>query len=168
MPTSESSTQLSPPDQALAGIIESCQPKSLVALGERGQQLARLWCRQHTDCELNCLNEADFKGGLELPKTPDLALVTETLENLNRAQGQVLLGQLRNYGASQIAVLVSDKAEWTLTDFIGLGFRRQAQLSDAEIPLTLYTYNLSSYNHKRDWNNPRFWANPEMWGKARW
>ncbi|WP_286903409.1 DUF6231 family protein, partial [Marinimicrobium sp.] len=32
----------------------------------------------------------------------------------------------------------------------------------------LYTYNISNYNHKRDWNNPRFWANPEMWGKAWW
>lgn len=159
---------MSPANRALAGIIESCQPKSVVALGERGQQLARLWQQEHKDCTLSCLETADLKGGLSLPQPPELALVTDTLENLNRAQGRVLLGQLRNYGASQIAVLIPTKAEWTLTDFIGLGFRRQAQLSDADASLTLYTYNLASYNHKRDWNNPRFWANPEMWGKARW
>lgn len=168
MPNSDSRTQLSPPDQALAGIIESCQAKSVVALGGRGQRLAQLWCRKHEACALSCLDSADLKNGLNLPQTPELALVTDTLEHLSRPQGQILLGQLRNYGASQIAVLVSDKSDWTLTDFIGLGFRRQARLSEADTSLTLYTYNLASYNHKRDWNNPRFWANPEMWGKARW
>ncbi len=168
MQTPASSTELSLPDRALAGIIESCQPKSVAARGERGQRLARLWCQEHKDCELSCLATADLKDGLNLPQTPELALVTNTLEHLSRAQGQILLGQLRNYGARQIAVMVADKAEWNLTDFIGLGFRRQAQLSNGDANLTLYTYNLASYNHKRDWNNPRFWANPEMWGKARW
>lgn len=100
-------------------------------------------------------------------RVPDLALVTETLERLPRETGALLLGQLRNYGTREIAVLVHASAPWTFTDFLGLGFRRQARLpSDPD--LTLYSYNLDSYNHTRTWNNPEHWANPHMWGKAWW
>ena len=64
--------------------------------------------------------------------------------------------------------MVKDCPGWSFTDFIGLGFRRQAELGYEDSPLTLYTYNIDSYNHKRAWNNPDNWANPEMWDKAWW
>jgi len=65
-------------------------------------------------------------------------------------------------------VVVEPGQGWEFRDFIGLGFRRQAVLDDKGTALTLFTYNIDNYNHKRAWNNPRNWANPEMWGKARW
>jgi hypothetical protein len=80
----------------------------------------------------------------------------------------MLLGQLRNYGTHQIAVVVDPEQGWDFKDFIGLGFRRQAELDDDGRTRTLYTYNIDNYNHKRAWNNPDNWANPEMWGKAWW
>ncbi|HEY7886326.1 MAG TPA: DUF6231 family protein [Cellvibrionaceae bacterium] len=156
------------PEQALAVIIDHCQPKALTALGARGQALARRWCEQQKSCELICLNASALKNGLSLPRVQDLALVTDSLESLSQSEGQAVLGQLRNYGTRQIAVLVADNSGWTLKDFIGLGFRRQAQFGAASKKLSLYTYNIDNYNHRRDWNNPRFWANPEMWGKAWW
>ena len=30
------------------------------------------------------------------------------------------------------------------------------------------SYNLKTYNIKRDWNNPKGWANPEYFNKYRW
>lgn len=156
------------PVQALAGVMESSQPQALVAFGDKAQQLARSWAQAYGETRLICLDASDAQQGLDLPEVQDLALVTDCLEHLSHSQGQTLLGQLRNYGTRQIAVLVRDTDNWSLTDFIGMGFRRQARLEDDEGHLTLYTYNIDNYNHKRDWNNPRFWANPEMWGKAWW
>lgn len=154
--------------QAIAALIDACQPDSIVTVGDQTQVIAKRWREVHTDCQLTCLHAADTESGLTLPRTQDLALVTDSLEDMSRPAGQTLVGQLRNYGTRQIGVLVGDASGWTLTDFIGLGFRRQARFEEAENALTLYTYNISNYNHKRDWNNPRFWANPEMWGKAWW
>jgi len=159
---------MSEPYQALAAIIETSAPKDLVVLGSLGQDLARSWCEHHSECQLTCLEADEVKGSLQLPRTQDLALVTDSLDHLSHAQGQTLLGQLRNYGTRQIAVLAPENGGWSLTDFIGLGFRRQGRFEQQDPPLSLYTYNLHSYNHKRDWNNPRFWANPEMWGKSWW
>lgn len=155
-------------EQALATLIERCEPQTIAAFGETGQRLAERWKAQHGDCQLTCLAPGDTTQGLKLPQTQDLALVTEALEQLDRPQGQTLIGQLRNYGTRQIAVLVDNHSGWTLSDFIALGFKRQARLEEGDRKLTLYTYNIDSYNHKRTWNNPKYWANPEMWDKARW
>ncbi|MGD8174759.1 DUF6231 family protein [Marinimicrobium sp. ARAG 43.8] len=162
------STSTTDPDQALAALITRCEPSVLMAFGERAQALAQQWQQVHEECALTLMDAADTRQGLTLERVQDLALISNTLEHLSRADGQALLGQLRNYGTHQIAVLDSERSEWTLSDFIALGFRRQARLDDNGEALSLYTYNIDNYNHKRDWNNPRFWANPEMWGKARW
>jgi hypothetical protein len=156
------------PCQALAAILENCDPKALVAVGALGNRLAAHWRAQHGDCQITCVAAEDVHSVLKLDQTQDLALVTDSLEHLSRRQGQLLLGQLRNYGTRQIAVLVDDASGWTLTDFLGLGFRRQARFDQGDQALSLYTYNIDSYNHRREWNNPRFWANPEMWGKSWW
>lgn len=155
-------------DRALAQLIEQCEPATLAAFGERGQQLAERWRQQHEQCELTRLDAEQARRGLSLPSVQDLALVTDSLEHLGHSEGQTLIGQLRNYGTRQIAVLVADKHGWSLSDFIGLGFRRQARFEEGDQPLSLYTYNIASYNHRRTWNNPQYWANPEMWDKARW
>ena len=34
--------------------------------------------------------------------------------------------------------------------------------------LCCHSYNLKTYNIKRDWNNPKGWANPENSNKYRW
>lgn len=154
--------------QALARIVDTCQPKTLVVCGEAAGEVGRLWCKHHGESAMTTLDSNSPNEAFPLSQTQDLALVTDTLEHLGHDQGEVLLGQLRNYGTHQIAVVVSDSPEWAFTDFIGLGFRRQAELDGENNSLTLYTYNIDSYNHKRAWNNPDNWANPEMWGKAWW
>ncbi|MBE93735.1 DUF6231 family protein [Marinobacter sp.] len=156
------------PQQALARIIDTCQPATLVVCGEVAGEVGDHWCRHHSESAMTTLNTNAPNDAFPLPETQDLALVTNTLEHLSHDEGQVLLGQLRNYGTHQIAVVVTDCPGWSFTDFIGLGFRRQAELGDEDSPLTLYTYNIDSYNHKRAWNNPDNWANPEMWDKAWW
>lgn len=155
-------------EEVLAQIVGDCRPKALLCCGHSAESVARLWHGSHPDTQLVTLDKASPNDGFPLTLTPDLALVSDTLEQLSSKQGALLLGQLRNYGSRQIAVLVCDNAGWQLTDFTSLGFRRHARLTTANGPCTLYSYNLDSYNHKRSWNNPDHWANPEMWGKAWW
>ncbi|MBU2887771.1 hypothetical protein KO507_18555 [Gilvimarinus agarilyticus] len=153
--------------QALAAIIDNCQPNRIVALGETAQRLAQRWS-EHSECEVTHLTLEDTQNELSFADVQDLGLVSDTLEHVSFQQGQILIGQLRNYGTRQIAVLVQDQSGWDLNDFIALGFKRESQLGEdgGRNPSTLYTYNISSYNHQRSWNNPRFWANPHMWGKT--
>ncbi len=127
-----------------------------------------MWHGQRKAVRLLALDTADPNARLPLDSVPDLAIITDTLEHLPYEEGALLLGQLRNYGTHQIAVLVPQTTDWGFTDFIALGFQRHADIESENGALTLYTYNLDTYNHKRAWNNPDNWANPEMWGKAWW
>ena len=101
----------------------------------------------------------------------DCVLIADFLEHLPKAQGHAVLARLRNLHASRLLVFIDhgmSSQGWSLDDFLALGFRQDAQLSDAARTLTLYSYDIATYNHEREWNNPRFWANPEMWGKYFW
>ena len=159
---------ISDPAKTLAAIIDSSQPDTLLCCGDTAEEVGRVWREQRPEHRLITLPNTDPNASLPPEVVPDLALVTNTLEHLSREQGTLMLGQLRNFGTQRIAVMVPDTSEWHFNDFIGLGFQRQAELHQDDTLLTLYTYNLDSYNHKRTWNNPDYWANPEMWGKAWW
>jgi len=154
--------------ETLARIIDSSSPATLLSCGALATEVSRIWQKHQEGVDVRTLDTTDPNASLHLDRVADLALVTETLEHLPHDEGALLLGQLRNYGTQQIAVLVGETPGWAFTDFIGLGFRRHAELENDDGALTLYTYNLDTYNHKRAWNNPENWANPEMWGKAWW
>jgi hypothetical protein len=159
---------LSPPAKTLAAIIDSSQPETLLCCGETAGKVGQVWLNQKPEHRQLTLDSSDPNTGLPPEVVPDLAIITETLEDLSHEQGTLLLGQLRNFGTQRIAVLVSESSGWHFNDFIGLGFQRHGKVEQDDQTLTLFTYNLDSYNHKRTWNNPDYWANPEMWGKAWW
>ena len=154
--------------ETLARIIDTSSPASLLSCGALATEVSRIWQKHQAGVDVRTLDTTDPNARLHLDQVADLALITGTLEHLPHDEGALLLGQLRNYGTHQIAVLVGETPDWAFTDFIGLGFRRHAELENDNSALTLYTYNLDTYNHKRAWNNPDNWANPEMWGKAWW
>lgn len=161
-------------------ILDSSQPLSVQVLqfsNSDGQveseidmsEFAASWLDAHPECQLQKreISNTDFPFSSKV----DLVLINNTLEFMSLAEGKTLLGQIRNFGALHIAVLVDDNSAWSFNDFISLGFRKQQEFlpeCDQSRSYTLYTYNLDSYNHKRTWNNARFWANPDMWNKSRW
>lgn len=116
-------------------------------------------------------NDVATSADLAQEQRYDCALVADFLEHLPKVQGIAVLGRLRNLHAARLLVFIDhDRAAevWTRDDFIGLGFRLDSELSDDARTLSLYSYDLATYNHTRVWNNPRFWANPELWGKYFW
>ncbi len=153
----------------LQSLIEFARPTTILTIGPESSSAAMAANRASVP-ELSHHHLSSGQTAFDQVSSlrADLAVVTDTLEQLDHSQGVLLLGTLRNIGIGQIAVTVSDDSGWNFADFIGLGFKRHAKFIDAGHSVTLYTYNLASYNHKRDWNNPKNWANPEMWGKAWW
>ena len=93
--------------------------------------------------------------GLDFP-TNQLCVIFEDI-SINK----IILGKLKNLLAQKIILAnnTMKKAELLELGFIDLGL-------DSEPGI--FTYNLESYNKKRDWNNADGWANPENFGKYRW
>lgn len=155
------------PTPLLDQILHSQEPKTIVCCGETACRIAESWAEGHPGVEVATLSPQEPNAGFPLPRIHDLALVSETLENLPQSQANTFLGQLRNAGARRIAVLVGADKAWRFPDFIALGFKRSHH-SGGDRPQTLYTYDIANYNHKRKWNNADNWANPDRWDKARW
>lgn len=148
-------------------VVQSQEPKTIVCCGHTACRIADSWAENHPGVRVCKLATEAPDARFPLAEVYDLALVSDTLEHLPRAEGKTLLGQLRNAGARRIAVLVETDSGWRFGDFIALGFKH-AGYCEGSPSKALYTYDIANYNYKRQWNNPDHWANPEMWNKARW
>ncbi|MFP5440771.1 MAG: DUF6231 family protein [Gammaproteobacteria bacterium] len=164
------------PLQALAARLDALQPRSLLYLGTQPAS-AFTGADDKTDGRMKVTARNDVRSVADLAGEGryDCALVADFLEHLPKADGVGVLGRLRNLHAPQLLVFIdhaNSLAPWTLDDFIALGFRHDSDLrgepGEGQRNLSLYSYDIATYNHEREWNNPRFWANPEMWGKYFW
>lgn len=95
-------------------------------------------------------------------------VVYDCIDTLSPANGQMLLGHLKNLISPNILVVTPTQSNWKLTDFIAMGFKAISSPLLQQNGYTGYYYDLCTYNHKRTWNNPKFWANPENFNKFRW
>lgn len=98
----------------------------------------------------------------------ELGVVFDVLNEWPLSEGIQLLASLRNQKCSKLWVAVFTDENWNFNTMISLGFHRAKSFSENGKELCTYTYDIASYNKKREWNNPKNWANPENWGKYRW
>ena len=77
------------------------------------------------------------------------------------------IGTIKNLISQKIVIFTNfENDEKTDKTMIKLGL--QTELRDKTNKLKCFSYNLKTYNNKRDWNNPKGWANPENFDKFRW
>ncbi|MBR9910456.1 MAG: hypothetical protein GYB33_08925 [Gammaproteobacteria bacterium] len=147
----------------LIATIEGLQPDSLVYC--TGDPVPALEALEQQGCRVARVHNID-----ELDDLPhfELGVVFDYLEQQPVEEGRHLLCRLRNLKCDKVWVAVLTCPEWNFNSMIGLGFKREHCYSSGDSELCSYSYDIASYNRKRDWNNPKFWANPENWGKYRW
>ena len=92
----------------------------------------------------------------EIFPTNDLCLVMPDM-----TLSKVEVGKLKNVLAQRIIIQTKNLKPEELSE---LGFLK-LELKGAE---NFYSYNLDSYNKKRNWNSPEGWANPDNFDKYRW
>lgn len=62
----------------------------------------------------------------------------------------------------------ADDQAWMLSDSLALGFSQCDVVTDENLQLNLFKFDIRTYKPAPDWLNARHWANPERWGKHRW
>ena len=77
------------------------------------------------------------------------------------------IGTIKNL-ISQKIVIFTDFENDGKTDKTMIKLGLQTELRDKTNKVKCFSYNLKTYNNKRDWNNPKGWANPENFDKFRW
>ncbi|MEE4251440.1 MAG: DUF6231 family protein [Alcanivoracaceae bacterium] len=160
------------PQTALAAILDSVQPSSLLLVSLNPVAQLEEWCRHH-GASLQTISESDPLSHLNTLERVDLAIVADQLEYMTREAGAQLIGLLRNLHTERVVVLYQQqlapqRLRWPPNSFLAMGMRRDALFRQDDREMALYSYDLARYNFSREWNNSRFWANPENWGKYWW
>lgn len=153
------------PRSAVAAILDALQPDTLLLVGSALEPW-RDWCAAHCDAVITC--RPATSAALTALDRFDCALVIGATNQLDKGAAEQLLGRLRNVHTTHLYVLAEDDPRWPLTAWLALALQRLERFPAASPPVTLYAYDLATYNRTRDWNNPRFWANPENWNRYRW
>ena len=77
------------------------------------------------------------------------------------------IGTIKNLISQKIVIFTNFENDGK-TDKTMIKLGLQTELRDKTNKLKCFSYNLKTYNNKRDWNNPKGWANPENFDKFRW
>lgn len=103
----------------------------------------------------------------------DDALVTGALETLPLAEATALIARLRDVHCHRFAVCYrrpgEEEPQWNDGRFRGLTLalhRRVTGPGGGET--SIYTYDIDTYNRRREWNTPENWAHPGNFHRWRW
>ena len=140
--------------------IETIKPDSLVYCTE--EFVPAMEVLRERGCSVSHVSNIE-----EFPRF-ELGIVFDFLEQRTSEAGIQFLCKLRNLKCEKIWVAVTTSETWNLTGMISLGFVLENRYVKEGVELCTYSYDIATYNRKREWNNARFWANPENWGKYRW
>lgn len=139
--------------------LRSLRLGSLLEVGMAPSAELKQFCHSHNIQHQHCL-----PGNCEsISERYDMALV-HGVNKCSTEQLRQTLGLLKNLLSERVWLLIDEGAD-TQHTLISLGFKRDELTQTAGEATASYSYNLDTYNHKRDWNNTRFWANPEHWDK---
>jgi len=148
----------------LSPLLTQFQPKSVLIVGET----ARDFYQDKHDTRSQVLTTPFNLEILSTISTVDLAIVSEITDTLAKPQALEWLGMIRNCYAQHIIVISnveqSTQQGWQLADFLGMGMKHVASITDYQI----FSYAIENYRPKREWQNSKFWANPENYDKYRW
>ena len=97
----------------------------------------------------------------DIKETSDLFIVLEDIE-LKESE----IGIIKNLLSQKIVIFSIPRDGVKESNMIKLGF--QVELEDSKNKILCFSYNLKTYNNKREWNNSKGWANPENFDKFRW
>jgi len=156
------------PQQALASLLAHHQPSRLLCVGRQALPAIHAYAEAHPECRL-VEAPVPLEDPSLLKERYDLVILADCLEYLPLRQGRELLGGLRNFNTSRLAVLVDLAAsEWQATDFYALALQANEWFARDGQVVTLFSYDLHDYKQVPDWLNAKFWANPQNFGKYWW
>ena len=146
-------------------ILEEIKPNHVLVASSQIEEILKNAKAQCVIQALPASQMVDLKLSSDEVKNIDLIVLGENLNQLEHTKMIEVIGVLRNHLNAKILILCNGESPLSFSDMLSLGFKREQQ---DESGLTLYSYDIASYNKKREWNNSRFWANPENFNKYRW
>jgi hypothetical protein len=155
----------------LLGYLARTSPKSVLTIGAEARSVAETYCTDHARCRtVAAAATADCPQGCY-----DLALISTTLESLDKQAAYALVARMRDRCSRRLIVIApigvhrpSQASVWSRQDFLAMGMRLLGSYRRNGKPLHIYEFAIEEYKPAPEWLNSKHWANPELFDKFWW
>lgn len=165
-------------DTVLARLLTRWQPSSLLLVAPADDPVARA-AAAAAGCAPTWFTNPERPEALNELGRFDAGLVANTLQGLDRRQGERLLARLRDLHTGCFAVVTAspgrhgtgrpgDVPAWNRREMLSLGLHWECRCESEGGRHDVYVYDVRRYKRTPDWLNARDWANPELWDQYRW
>ena len=161
--------------EILFELLEATTPGSLVCVSPSPSlSSVEQYLAHHGHCRLTAMRPGEALERLEGRDRFDYAVLSGALEALSPDNGAALIARLRDLHCHRFAVacLHADahhrEGAWSEGDLLAMALSLHRRIAEDEVWYSVYTYDIDTFNRKREWNDPTDWANPENFRRYRW
>lgn len=157
--------------ETLLESLQAAHPQTLLCVAPAPMSSVEAYLQHHPQCRIETVSPDDVPAAVARLGRFDYGLVHQTLERLDMDTGSALLARLRDLHCRRFSVTWSalrDGPEWTRERFLSLALSLHRRVDLDGVTTAVYSYDIDTYNPKRDWNNAGSWANPENFDRYRW
>jgi hypothetical protein len=104
----------------------------------------------------------------------DYAVLSHALEPLEPSEGAALIARIRDMHCHRFALACRHtdahhrEGEWSEPELLALALTLHRRVREDGVWHSVYTYDVDTYNPKREWNSSENWANPQNFRRYRW
>ncbi len=163
-----------PVDLIQETLLESLQasaPRELLWIAPAPLAAVDVYRQHEPECRSVSVTPGQLPEALADLGRFDYGLVHQTLERLDLDAGSALLARLRDLHCRRFSVTFAaaeDGPAWTRERFLSLALSLHRRVDQDGISTVVYSYDIDTYNPKREWNDSSNWANPENFDRYRW
>jgi hypothetical protein len=157
--------------ETLLESLQAATPRTLLWIAPAPMAAVDVFCQHEPECRVVSVTPEQLPGALSSLERFDYGLVHQTLERMDLDAGSALLARLRDLHCRRFSVTFAatgDDPAWTRERFLSLALSLHRRVDQDGLTTVIYSYDIDTYNPRREWNDPSHWANPENFDRYRW
>lgn len=161
--------------EILYELLEATAPVTLLCVSPDPSLSSVEQYLAHQDhCRLTAMRPEEALEQLEDHDRFDYAVLCGALEALSPKDGAALIARLRDLHCHRFAVACVHadahhrEGAWSEGDLLAMALSLHRRIAEDEVWYSVYTYDIDTFNRRREWNDPADWANPQNFRRYRW
>lgn len=161
--------------EILYELIEAAQPTSLLCVTSGSTPSSvHQFLSHHPNSQVTLVEAEQALTELQGMGRFDYAVLSRALEPLEPPAGAALIARVRDIHCHRFALACRHidahhrEGEWSEPELLALTLTLHRRVREDGAWHSVYTYDVDSYNPKREWNSPEDWANPQNFRRYRW
>jgi hypothetical protein len=161
--------------EILYELLEATAPKTLLCVSAEGVvSSVDQYVAHNADCALTTMAPAEATDLLAEQGRFDYAVLSGALEDVPHDDGAALIARLRDLHCHRFALACRHadahhrEGAWSEAELLAMALSLHRRIREDGVWFSVYTYDIDTFNRRREWNNPEHWANPDNFRRYRW